>query len=122
MNHTVTNVIAIALSWSFVGYIWSGACLRVMHTAGRARWPPLNRVWKICKWPALAYVISAPVLDALQGYPHHWWDSLLYLWNGIAWLLYRQAGDDDDFKKQAKKALEKVKQVGAKLIVVPETA
>jgi hypothetical protein len=82
-----------------------------------------NAMWRWCKWPSLVYVIAAPVLDVLSGVgDHHWWTPFLYVWNGWIWWAYRNAGDDDEWKRKAKRLAEKVKQVGTKLVVVPQGA
>lgn len=117
------SLISTLLAMTFSIYIWTGLCLIIMKQFKPLR-PRgfLNVTWKIHKWPAFLYVISAPVLDTITEDTHHWWMSLLYVWNGYLWWYYRNAGDDDDWKKKLRELGESVKQLGHRLVIVPEAA
>lgn len=115
-------LIYTTLSWLFICYLFSGLFLRMAHELGRDRSRVINLIWKWSKWPSLAYVVSAPLLDVLNHNEQHWYSSLLYVWNGVVWWLYRDMGDDDDFKKLGKRIKEKVAQMGNKLVVIPAPA
>lgn len=85
------------------------------------RW--INRIWYWTKWPALAYVILNPFFYWATGQKMGWVFWLFEAFAVFNWWSYRDAGDDDDeFKKQFKKAAKKIIVSGSKLIVVPETA
>jgi hypothetical protein len=88
-------------------------------TVGRA----VNLVWYLSKWPALAFIIFDPFAHWACGMKMdglYWLIEALTIYN---WWWYRNVGDDDDFwKKKLKKAMEKIAQIGSKLVAVPEPA
>jgi len=86
-----------------------------------ARW--INRIWYWCKWPALAFLILDPFFHLVLGQKMDWLYWVLEALGFYNWWAYKDAGDDDDdFKKQFKKAAQKIIESGGKLIVVPESA
>lgn len=89
---------------------------RVHHHPVNSR---TNTIWIVLKWPALVGVILQPI-DAffLMGFidSFEWFCFITFL---SFWLLFRNQGDDDEWKKTRQKVLEKVQRVAARLEVIP---
>jgi hypothetical protein len=104
-------------------YLWArtGVRQRFHRRSFLGRW--INRIWYWCKWPALAFLILDPFFYLILGQKMDWSFWLFEALGFYNWWVYKDAGDDDDeFKKQFKKASQKIIESGGKLIVVPESA
>lgn len=95
--------------------------LRLNPNRRRARMV-FSSIWWICKYPALIYVCFNPAVQASLHGPLSGWGWLLAVMNGLVWWLYRNSGDDDDWKKMMDKLNAVISRIGSKLVVVPQSA
>jgi len=73
-------------------------------------------------WPAVIVVDLEAIINGDGGPAAYWTDWLHYLWLGcqvLNWYWFKNIDDDDRWKRRRAKALEAIKSVGARLIVVP---
>lgn len=101
--------------------VWSSTCayLFVEKLHGGPVNTTVNAIWKLLKWPALLGVLLQPVAAYYLEGPNNgfeWFCFALFL---FFWLLFRNQGDDDEWKKTRRKALAKVQQIANRLEVVP---
>ncbi len=112
------NLIGSLLSAASLVYIFSGIAL----TSG-CKTSLINRAWCIAKWPALASVIWDPaVIIFFDHQAPSTFQILVTAFNAWVWYLYRDAGDDDEFKRLLERSTETVKDIGGRLVVVPVRA
>jgi hypothetical protein len=102
-----------------VGMIWQLTSfllmLNLVHGDTRRL---VNQVWAWLKWPTLAAFVMLPILFM----PLNFWGFLGSSWNFVCWWFYKDAGDDDDWKRLLKRFAGRVQQLGAKLVIVAEPA
>jgi heme/copper-type cytochrome/quinol oxidase subunit 2 len=126
-------LIADITSWSFTLYIFSAVFLVLGKTFGKLRTAtgkqkraPMHRcanfVWWLTKWPALVDLILEPFFHIALSEKMDVWFWVFEVMGFYNWWVYRDAGDDDDYKKLKKKLKENVKVLKGKLVVVPEPA
>lgn len=115
----VLLLIDIALLSCWFTYIFSGVFLKTAAPLHGHR-EVVNAIWALTKWPALVSIGGMPACEMLMSHKNlHWWDVIFAGLSVWIWWSYRNSGDDDQFKKTKKRALERVSEVGGKLVVVP---
>lgn len=112
-------LVAVSALYNFCGVVLWGTKARPYLPVRRL----LTIGWFWCKWPSLAAVIINPWLThVLYNDPFDVIKCLFFVYSLGIWWLLRNAGDNDEHRKQKRKLKEKVKAVGGRLVVVPETA
>lgn len=111
------EVIEWTLLAAWLCYIFSSAVLDTHKL------PVFSIIWSITKWPALAQ----PIFNiAGQIFLDHeapsTFDILFFLFQIWIWWRNRNSGDDDDVRKLRERMTESVKEMGGKLVIVPNTA
>lgn len=81
-----------------------------------------NAVWKLLKWPALAGILIQPLyaITVLSRF-----DSLDLISLVVCltyWWLFRNAGDDEDWKRRTRTVFSRVEQRGGRLVEVAQVA
>lgn len=119
-------IAALVLATFWFAYCVSGIFLLITKAAG---YPGdlkgiriINTVWRVTEYPALVYVIFSPALWAIVDHSSGFWMLLASLLNALAWIFYKDAGDDDWKKRLKRKAKEVVRAVRGRLVVVPQEA
>ncbi len=112
------NVLSAVLLTAWVVYLVCGAALKSgFHQ------PWVNVCWYLSKWPALGGVIHVLTYSIIVEHraptPLEWACFLFALW---VWWKGRNDGDDSDVKRLKRRATESVKDIGGRLVVVPEPA
>lgn len=113
------SVIIFVTSWLWIswalGYgIWQltrAEWLREVLLETRPAFRAIT-VLKMAVWD-----VSTAIPDAVYWLPFYWAADLIWIF-----ILSKDLGDDDRWKRRRKKAAAKVKEVAGRLVVVPELA
>ena len=118
---TVLMIASTLLTTFSAAYYAAGPML---YFAGRTRELPItNMVWKWTKWPAFANIFIEPVIHIFLDGDLTMWTTLGSALNALAWYAWRNAGDDEDWKKKMKDLSSSVvESIGHRLVVVPAPA
>lgn len=107
----------VRLWWVLSGVILS-------WTKGRHDRKPLNyilRVWAELR-PFYLPAVVVHIAEVTFAGEMRGWNVFFAACNVLNWYLFKDVGDDDRWKRRTKKAVEKIKQVGSRLVVVPSGA
>ncbi len=104
----------LILMAAYTAFMLTSFALQAGH---RDDW--IHTLWSLTKWPALACVILLPITSFIVVGSFGILDILGLLCGLSAWLICRNKGDDDHWKKHTRRIAAKVQQAGSKLIVVP---
>lgn len=117
--NTFIGIVAITAGWVYTFYVWGWFF----------RWVSNNeKLWRfgnhLCSEfrPFALFAIPIDLLFELDMRVTGWsplWNVITILLHGLYFWLCLKDNKDDRWKKRRKKAAEKVKQVGGKLVVVP---
>lgn len=107
---------------AWIVYLMTGVALRNYKDWLPERVLDVSQMlWSHTKWPALASIpilyIGSAVFSTLDI-----WDAAILPLKVWLWWYYRNSGDDDSWKRKAKKLAEKIAEVDGKLTVVPANA
>lgn len=117
--HVIT-AIQTFLVCSYDIFTFAGMLLMGTGTGGKPRRPVLNSLWYVTRWPALAYVCLYLLLHLLRDGTLHPWQWFSNAFSFLGWWVFRDVGDDDDYKKLKKKLKDKIAVRKGKLVTVPE--
>jgi hypothetical protein len=115
--YSMATACSLLFSWSTVLLLlrrWLRTLDRVMEI--------VHICWKITKWPAVIGIYCQPVIMIALAGRLDLRDIAIFGLNLFGWYCCKDAGDDDFWRKLKSKLKEKIKQVRAKLVVVPEAA
>lgn len=98
-------------------YVWGMCCRLWSSTFGRKLWVIGNHLCSEVR-PLALFAIPIDTFHELMSYDP-FWDTLTLVFNSIWFYLCLKDNKDDRWKRRKKKSLEKVKQLGGKLVVVP---
>lgn len=114
----------IGLLASEVRLIWVLCGMILSWTKGHHHKKPISmalRVWAELRpfyLPAVVFYMGDLVLKGeMRG-----WNIAFAFCALLNWYLLKDVGDDDRWKRRKKKAVEKIKQIGSRLVVAPAEA